>query len=119
MMIVGEVTILGSGSVNLRSGGGTDYPIIGRAIPASVQDHRPVESGWYEIILPDERFAYVSNKLVYFYAYPNPIPIGAQFTVPVHYMTTQGQTLKTVNVRVSPARTSSRRMTARCPVTGW
>ena len=103
MMIVGEVTILGSGSVNLRSGGSTDYPIIGRGKSGEVfKTTGQVESGWYEIILPDERFAYVSNKLVYFYAYPNPIPIGAQFSVPVHYMTTQGQTLKTVNVRVSP-----------------
>ena len=102
VMIVGEVTITSNTTVNLRSGGSTDYPVIGNGSSGEVfQTTGQVASGWYEILLPDDRIAYVSNKLVYFYAYPNPIPLGAQFTVPVYYMNRQGQTLKSINVRVS------------------
>jgi len=102
-MIVGEVTITSNTPVNLRSGGSTDYSIIGRGNSGELfQTTGQVPGGWYEILLPDERFAYISDKLVYFRAYPSPIPLGAQFTVPVYYMNRDGQTLKTVNVRVSP-----------------
>lgn len=102
-MIVGEVTITSNTPVNLRSGGSTEYSIIGRANSGELfQTTGQVPGGWYEILLPDERFAYVSDKLVYFRAYATPIPLGAQYTVPVYYMNRQGQTLKTVSVRVSP-----------------
>lgn len=103
MMIVGEVTVIGSTSVNLRSGGSTEYPIIATGKSGELfKTTGQVETGWYEIILPDDRIAYISHKLVYFLAYPTPIPIGAQYTIPVYYMTPQGQNIKTVNVRVSP-----------------
>ncbi|MGI6726062.1 MAG: SH3 domain-containing protein [Christensenellales bacterium] len=101
-VIVGEVTIIASNSVNIRSGGSTDYPIIASARSGALfQTTGQVASGWYEILLPDNVFGYVSNRLVYFYAYPSPIPMGnTQYTLPVYYMTTQGQTLKTVQVPV-------------------
>ena len=101
--LVGEVTITATSSVNVRSGGSTDYPIIYKASPGELfQTTGQTTTGWYEILLPDGGFGYVSNGLVYFYAYAVPVPIGAQYTVPVYYRNLQGQTLKTVNAPVRP-----------------
>ena len=95
--LVGEVTVTHSRNVNLRSGGSTSYPIIGSASPGQLfQTTGQVAGGWYEILMPDGSFAYISNTLVYYFPYQTPIPLGSQFTVPVYYRTTQGQTLKTV-----------------------
>ena len=101
-VIVGEVTIIASNSVNIRSGGSTDYPIIATALSGALfQTTGQVASGWYEILLPDNVFGYVSNRMVYYYAYPTPVPLGnTQYTLPVYYMSTQGQMLKTVQVPV-------------------
>lgn len=100
-LIVGEVTVTATTSINIRSGGSVEYPIIGVAYKGELfQTTGQVASGWFEILLQDGRFGYVSNKLVYFYQYPNPIPMGQQFTIPVYYMNTTGQTLKTVSVPV-------------------
>ena len=101
--IVGEVTITGTSSVNLRSGGSTDYPIIGKASSGELfQTTGQVPTGWYEILMPDGSFAYVSDRLVYFYPYATPIPVGAQFYVTAQYRTPQGQILRTVEVPVRP-----------------
>lgn len=103
-MLVGEVTITSTGFVNVRSGGSTDYPIIYRGESGELfQTTGQVAGGWYEILLPDGTFGYISDKLVFFYRYPTPVPLGAQgaqATVPVYYMNTQGQTIRTVSVPV-------------------
>lgn len=101
--LVGEVTITNQSRVNIRSGGSTDYPIVATGNPGDLfQTTGQGPTGWYEILLPDDTFGFISNKMVYFYRYPNPIAYGAQYTIPVYYMTAQGQTLKTVNVPVKP-----------------
>ena len=101
-MLVGEVTIISNTGANIRSGGSTDYPIVAKGAPGEVfKTTGTVPSGWYEILLPDNSFAYVSSGLVYFYAYKTPVPFGgSQYTIPVYYMTQQNQTLKVVNVPV-------------------
>lgn len=100
-MIVGEVVITHTRNVNLRSGGSTSYPIVGSAKPGELfQTTGQIETGWFEIILSDGSFAYVTNSLVYYKPYANPIPLGNQYTVPVYYKTRNGQTLKTLNVPV-------------------
>lgn len=100
-MIVGEVTITHNRNVNLRSGGSTSYPIVGSAKPGELfQTTGQVASGWYEIILEDGSYAFVTNSLVYFNPYPNPIPLGSQYTLPVYYRTATGQNIKTINVPV-------------------
>lgn len=100
-MIVGEVTITARTSVNLRTGGSTQYPIIGTAMPGQLfQTTGQVASGWYEILLPDGSFAYVSNNLVLFVPYASPIPIGGGFLIPVYYRTSSGQALRSMNVSV-------------------
>lgn len=99
--IVGEVTVITTTSVNLRSGGSTDYPVVASAQSGQLfQTTGQVSTGWFEIILPTGGYAYISDKLVYFYPYSVPVPLGSQYTVPVYYRTAQGVTLKTVNVPV-------------------
>jgi len=108
--LVGEVTITAITNVNLRSGGSTDYPVVYRGQPGELfQTTGQVAGGWYEVLLPDGTYAYVSDRLVYFYPYQTPVPIGTQFTVPVYYRTQQGQNLKTLNV---PVRTGQNIITA-------
>jgi len=95
--LVGEVTVTHNQSVNLRSGGSTSFPIVGTASPGQLfQTTGQVAGGWYEILMADGSFAYISNTLVYYFPYQTPIPLGSQYTVPVYYRTTQGQTLRTV-----------------------
>lgn len=109
-LLVGEVTVIATNSVNVRSGGSTQYPIIATAKSGELfQTTGQVPGGWYEILLPDNTFGYVSDKLLYFVPYPVPIPIGSgpqQFTVPVYYRTRDGQLLKQVDVPVVPGQSN-------------
>ena len=99
--IVGEVTVILRTSVNLRSGGSTDYPIIGTAGPGDLfQTTGQTSTGWYEILMPDGSFAFISDSLVYFYPYAVSLPIGGQYAVTVYYRNTQGVTLRTVQAPV-------------------
>lgn len=109
--IVGEVTVITQTNANMRSGGSTDYPVTYIARSGDYfQTTGQVSTGWYEVLLPEGGFAYISDKLVYFYRYSVPVPLGnqypqqgsqtAQYTVPVYYRTAQGATVKTVNVPV-------------------
>lgn len=99
-VIVGEVTVTSMNYVNIRSGGSTDYPIIAKGKPGELFKTTGILSGWYEILLPDNTYGYINDGLVYYYPYPSPVVIGGQYTIPVYYMTPQGQTLKTFNVTV-------------------
>ena len=100
-MIVGEVTVISTGNANLRSGGSLDYPVVGTGRPGELfQTTGKTSSGWYEILLPNEQFAYISGNLVYFYSYPTPVPLPNQYTVPVYYRTPQGTNLRTEQVPV-------------------
>lgn len=99
--IIGEVTITHNRAVNLRSGGGTEYSIVGSANPGELfQTTGTTSSGWYEILLPNGQVAYVSNTLVYFYPYTQSVPAGTQYNLPVYYKNPQGTTIKTVQVPV-------------------
>lgn len=98
-MLVGEVTITNRTSVNIRSGGSTDYPIIYTGRPGELfYTTGQVSTGWYEILLPGGGYGYVSDKLVYFYPYANAKPQPTSYTVPVYYTNAQGQTIKTFHL---------------------
>ena len=99
-MIVGEVTVTSMNYVNIRSGGSTDYPIIAKGKPGELFQTTGIISGWYEILLPDNTYGFINDGLVYYYPYPSPVSIGGQYTIPVYYMTPQGQTLKTLSITV-------------------
>lgn len=102
-VIIGEVTVIGTGSVNLRSGGSINYPIIGKASSGQLfQTTGQTSTGWYEILLPDGSLAYVSNGLVRFFPYATPVPVGAQYYITAQYRTAQGQLLRAVDVPVKP-----------------
>lgn len=103
--LVGEVTIINRTSVNIRSGGSTDYPIVYTGRPGELfYTTGQVSTGWYEILLPGGGYGYVSDNLVYFYPYTNnqqPQPQPLTYTLPVYYTNAQGQTVRTVYAQVS------------------
>lgn len=99
-IIIGEVTVTNRTSVNLRSGGATHFPIVyigrtGELFPTT----GTVEGGWYEVILPNGNFAYISPKLVLYKPFepgwtqptwPQPTPVDPWATpsptpVPINY----------------------------------
>lgn len=102
--LVGEVTVINRTSVNIRSGGSTEYPIVAIGQPGELfYTTGQVETGWYEILLPGGGYGYISNNLVYFYPYTNTNnPRPTTTTIPVYYTNAQGQTVKTVYATVSP-----------------
>jgi hypothetical protein len=74
MTLVGEVTVRFHTVVNIRSGDSTDHALIAKGQPGQIfPTTGQTAAGWYEIILPDYRFAYISPKLVYFRAFETPI----------------------------------------------
>ncbi len=100
-LIIGEVTITNNNRVNIRRGGSTGYPIIGSANPGDLyQTTGRASTGWYEILLDDGTFGFVSDTLVFFVPYSTPIPIGGQYSLPVYYRTAQGASLRSVTVPV-------------------
>ncbi|MHC1786032.1 MAG: SH3 domain-containing protein [Christensenellales bacterium] len=65
--IIGTVLVTNAVNVNIRSGGDTSYPILGKASPGAIFEVTgQAASGWYQILLDDGSAGYLSNKLVTF-----------------------------------------------------
>lgn len=107
--IIGYVTITHSTNVNIRSGGSTAYPVVAIALPGTVyQCTGYADTGWYEILLPDNSCAYVSNKMASLTYHAAPIPMDSAVNVAnvraavlVYYQTSAGEALHSEYVQCS------------------
>lgn len=99
-LIIGEVTVTSRYASNLRSGPGTNYPVVGNANPGQVFRTTGMSGDFYELLMPDNSTAYLHKNLGRYTAYPTPIPLGTQYTIPVYYRTSTGQNLLTTSQAV-------------------
>lgn len=73
--VIGTVLVTNSASVNIRSGGGTGYPIVAKAAPGDIFEViGQADSGWYELLLDDGSTGFISNRLVAFTPASGPRP---------------------------------------------
>lgn len=100
-LVIGEITVTSRYSSNLRSGPGTNYPVSASANPGQVFQTTGLSGDFYQLLMPDGSFLYLHQNLAAFTAYPNPIPLGGQYTIPVYYRTATGQSLYTAESGVS------------------
>ena len=98
--IIGEITVTSRYSSNLRSGPGTNYPVVATANPGKVFQTTGLSGDFYELVMPDGSYTYLHKNLVSFSPYPAPQPVGSQYSLPVYYRTATGETLYTANVSV-------------------
>ncbi len=98
--IIGEIKVTSRYSSNLRSGPGTNYPVAATARPGEIYQTTGLNGDFYELVMPDNAVAYLHKNLAAFTAYPAPVAPSAQYSVPVYYRTSIGQTLYTANVPV-------------------
>lgn len=89
---IGTVTVIAKGKVNVRTGGGTEYPIVGQALPGQTF---PVigcaDTLWYHIRLSSGQTGYISQKMVSF----SPAATAQNSNVTVYYRTLGGEVLAT------------------------
>jgi hypothetical protein len=98
---LGMVTITHSYPVNLRSGGSASFPVIATGQPGDTFTCTGIDAtGWYQILLPDGRTAYVSPLLSTLTggAVPTAAPPLVYKMVTVYYRTTSGALLYTDSV---------------------
>lgn len=61
---MGTITVTSESAVNVRTGGSTDHEIVSKVSPGETfQCIGQDASGWYEILLPDGRSAFISPKM--------------------------------------------------------
>lgn len=99
--VIGEITVTSRYTSNLRSGPGTNYPVAANANPGQVFPTTGLNGDFYELVMSDGSHTYLHKNLASFTAYPSPIPVGAQYTIPVYYRSSTGQALYTSTVPVS------------------
>jgi hypothetical protein len=98
--IIGEITITYRNRGNIRSGPGTHYPVVGNTAPGETYQTTGLNGNFYEIVMSNGAIAYVHKNLAAFTAYQSPVPADAQYSIPVYYRTSTGQTLYTGTVPV-------------------
>ena len=74
--------------------------MVGNANPGQVFRTTGMSGDFYELLMPDNSTAYLHKNLGRYTAYPTPIPLGTQYTIPVYYRTSTGQNLLTTSQAV-------------------
>ncbi|MGI6694670.1 MAG: SH3 domain-containing protein [Christensenellales bacterium] len=64
---VGTVVVTHTRQANLRKGPSMKNAIVGKADPGASYQVVAVEKGWYKVLLPDGKTAYISGSMVAFY----------------------------------------------------
>lgn len=100
--VIGTLVITNPNNVNVRSGGGTSYGIVGLAAPGDIyQVISRTSNGWYEIVLDNGTTGFVSGNLVQFTpGAGGTVPVVGDVsriraTIPVYYRAEGGQNLYT------------------------